>query len=75
MNGIICLDSNLSNTLDIADKTFIGRKFFFIVVSPALNAGDRSTFFRVSGNEQVSIIAFAILVTSLKHKADDNLRS
>ena len=74
MNGMICFDSNLSKTLDIADKTLIGRKFFFVVVSPVLKAGDRSAFLRVSGNVQFSIIELAMLVTSLKHKADDNFK-
>ena len=68
---MICFDINLSKTLEIADKILIGRKFFFAVVSPVLKTGDRSAFLRLSGNKQLSIIEFAILVTSPKHKADN----
>ena len=71
MNDVICLDIYISKTLDIADKTLISRKFFFAVVSPVLKTGDRSAFLRLSGNKQLSIIEFAILVTSPKHKADN----
>ena len=71
MNDVICFDINLSKTLDIADKTLIGRKFFFAVVSPVLNTGDTSAFLRLSGNKQLSVIEFAILITSPKHKVDN----
>ena len=71
MNDVICFDINLSKTLDIADKTLNGRKFFFAFVSLALNTGDRSAFLRLSRNEQLSIIELAILITSPKHKADN----
>ena len=55
-------------------KHLLVGKFFFAVVSPLLNTGYRSAFFRISGNKQFSIIKFAILVTSPKHKADTFLK-
>ena len=60
MNGMICFNSNFSKTLDISDKTFIGRKFSFVVVSPVLKAGDLSAFLRVCGNVQFSITELAM---------------
>ena len=67
---MICFDINLSKTLDIADKTLIGRQFFFVDVSPVVKTGDRSAFLGLSGNKQLSIIESELLVTSPKHKAD-----
>ena len=51
MNDVICFDLNLSKTLDIADETLIGRKFFFAVVSPVLNSGERSAFLNALGKQ------------------------
>ena len=71
---MICFDINHSKTLDIANKTLIGRKFYFIVVSPVLTTGDSMAFLKLSGKVQFSIIELAIFVTSLKHKADANFK-